>query len=69
MAFYAKPEPRIPIKTLRLAADLPAAERTLLEVFRSDTPACRDPVEPRRNRREKWCQFPAGRMLAMCPCP
>lgn len=56
------------IESLRIAADLPAAERTALEVLRTDTPTFSQYVESLRNRREPWFKVPAGR-IAVCSIP
>jgi peptidylprolyl isomerase len=60
MGFYERAEQRVPIKAVRVAADLPASERRALEVMRTDTATFRDLIESRRNRREAWFQTPAG---------
>ena len=60
MGFYEKPEQRIPLKSIRLATDVPESERTNLEVLRTDTPLFARYVEARRNRREDWFTTPAG---------
>ncbi len=60
MGFYEQPGQRVPLKSLRLAAEVPAAERTALEVLRTDTPLFAKYVESRRNRREGWFVTPAG---------
>ncbi|MEO8016747.1 MAG: peptidylprolyl isomerase [Pseudomonadota bacterium] len=60
MGFYDKPEQRTPIKSIRLASEVPAAERTDLEVLRTDTPLFLRFVEARRNRREGWFLVPAN---------
>ena len=60
LGFYEKPEQRAPIKSIRVAADLPEAERTSLEVLRTDTPLFTKYVESRRNRRDTWYIVPAG---------
>jgi peptidylprolyl isomerase len=60
MGFYEKPEQRVPIKAVRLAADVPAAERSNLEIMRTDTPRFQELIESRRNRREDWFVLPAG---------
>ena len=60
MDFYDKPEQRVPIKSIRVAADVPPAERTELEIMRTDTNAFRQLIEARRNRAEKWFVFKAG---------
>jgi peptidylprolyl isomerase len=68
LGFYDKPEQRVPIKSIRLAADLPPAQRTPLEVLRTDTPLFQDLVESRRNRREDWFHFAAGH-IELCNVP
>jgi len=54
LGFYEKPEQRTPIKSIRIAAEVPESERTPLEVLRTDTPLWTQFVESRRNRREEW---------------
>jgi len=68
MGFYDKPEQRIPLKGMRVAADVPAAERTRLEILRTDTPAFQTLIESRRNRREEWFHVPAGH-IDVCNVP
>ena len=68
LGLYEKPEQRVPIKSVRLAADLPTAERTNLEVLRTDTQTFADLVESRRNRRDDWYKVPAGR-IDLCNVP
>lgn len=60
LGFYEKPEQRITIKSVRLAADVPAAERTNLEVIRTDTPLFSSLVEALRNRGGTWYKVPAA---------
>ncbi len=48
------------IRSARLASDVPAAERTNLEILRTDTPLFTRYVEARRNRHEDWFVKPAG---------
>ncbi len=70
LGFYEKPEQRVPIKSLRVAADVPESERTALEILRTDTPAFRAVIEARRNRREEWFQQPAGKIeIGNVPVP
>ncbi|MFO1402538.1 MAG: peptidylprolyl isomerase [Steroidobacteraceae bacterium] len=68
MGFYERPEQRLPIRALRVAADLPAAGRTGLEALRTDTPLFARFVESRRNRRDAWYQAPAGH-IDLCNIP
>jgi len=39
LGLYEKAEQRVPIKSIRMAADVPVSERSQLELFRTDTPA------------------------------
>jgi peptidylprolyl isomerase len=68
MGFYAKNEKPLPIKSIRVAADVPAAERTSLEVIRTDTPTFAKLVESRRNRHEEFFQVPTGK-IDLCNVP
>ncbi len=60
LGFYEKPEQRVPIASIRIAADVPAAERTELEVLRTDSKTFDAVTEARRNRRDDWTVNPAG---------
>jgi cyclophilin family peptidyl-prolyl cis-trans isomerase len=68
LGFYEKPEQRVPIKSMRVAADVPASQRAELEVLRTDTPTFTAYVEARRNRREEWFKVPAGH-VDVCNVP
>lgn len=68
MGFYEKAEERFPISSIKVAADVPEASRTNLELFRTDTPAFTALVESRRNRREAWFKHPAGH-IELCNVP
>lgn len=68
MGFYDKPEMRTAIRQIRLATDVPAAERMSLEVMRTDTQTFADVIESRRNRRDDWYKVPAGR-IDLCNVP
>lgn len=70
MGFYEKPERRVPIKSIRVAADVPEAERTPLEVLRTDTETFRQLIDSRRTRREEWFQYPVGKIeIGNVPTP
>ncbi len=70
MGFYDRPEQRVPIRTIRVAADLSPAERTGLEILRTDTRTFRFLIESRRNRREDWFVSPSGRIeIGNVPIP
>lgn len=54
MGFYDKPEQRSVIRSVKLLADLPAAQRPALQVMRTDTPLWDKLLDARRYRREAW---------------
>ena len=68
LGFYEKAEQRTPITSVRLAADVPASQRTELEILRTDTPTFNALVESRRNRRDDWYLAPAGH-IDLCNVP
>jgi peptidylprolyl isomerase len=68
LGFYEQPAQRVPIKAIRLAADVPEAQRTNLEVFRTDTAAFRQLIEARRNRRDGW-YVRAQNFIDLCNVP
>jgi peptidylprolyl isomerase len=68
LGFYDRPGQRVPIKAVRIAADIPPAERANLEVLRTDTQLFQDLIESRRNRREEWYHFQAGH-IELCNVP
>jgi peptidylprolyl isomerase len=68
MGFYETPAERVPLRALRVAADVPGPERSALEVLRTDTATFERLVESRRNRREPWFKEPAGH-INVCNVP
>ncbi|MHB8475418.1 MAG: peptidylprolyl isomerase [Steroidobacteraceae bacterium] len=68
MGFYAKTEAPTPIKSIRVEADVPRAERARLEVLRTDTATFAALIESRRNRPEEFFKVPAGR-IDLCNVP
>lgn len=68
LGFYEKPEQDVPVKSIRVAADVPAAERTNLEILRTDTPTFTALVASRRNRHDDWYKVPAG-YIDVCSVP
>ncbi len=68
LGFYEKPEQRVPIRSIRLAADLKPAERLKLQALRTDTPLFEAIVEARRNRRDDFYKRPAGH-IDLCNVP
>ena len=68
LGFYEKSEQHVPLKAVRIAADLPVADRTALEVMRMDRPIFQQLIEARRNRPEEWYHFQAGH-IELCNVP
>ena len=68
LGFHEKAEQRVPIRSVRLARDVPKGERSDLEVLRTDTATFTALVESRRNRRDDWYLVPAGR-IDLCNVP
>lgn len=60
MGFYEKPEQRAPINAIRLASEVPEAERTPLQLLRTDSKAFIDATDARRNRVDDFYTVPAG---------
>jgi peptidylprolyl isomerase len=68
LGFYEKPAQYVPIRSVRLAAEVPVGERTPLEALRTDTATFAALVESRRNRRDEWYKVPAGK-IDLCNVP
>jgi peptidylprolyl isomerase len=68
LGFYTAAEHPLPIKSVRLAADVPLAERPNLEVLRTDTPTFNALIESRRNRPEDFFKVQAHR-IELCNVP
>jgi peptidylprolyl isomerase len=68
MGFYTKTEAPTPIKSIRIAADVPESERSHLEVVRTDSATFTALIESRRNRPEDFFKVPAGH-IDLCNVP
>ncbi|MGO1068633.1 peptidylprolyl isomerase [Lysobacter sp. CA199] len=68
LGFYETAAERTPIRAIRLAADVPQAERAKIEVLRTDTPLFADLIESRRNRQDDFYKRPAGH-INICNVP
>lgn len=68
MGFYEKAEEHTPITQIRVAADVPVAQRANLEVLKTDTQTFFDLIESRCNRQDEWYKVPAGR-IDVCNVP
>lgn len=62
MGFYARPEERTPIMDIRVAADLPPAQRPNIEVLRTDSLTFHRLLEATRNRHDAFYVTPAGKV-------
>jgi peptidylprolyl isomerase len=68
LGFYDKQQPRVAILAVKVAADVPEAQRSPLEELRTDSQTFTDYVEARRNRHEEWFKVPAGH-VDVCNVP
>ncbi len=68
LGFYAAAQRPIPITRIRLAADLPEAERPRRERLDTHSRSFRLLIEARRHRQEDWFVNPVGRLEA-CNVP
>ncbi|MDR7051900.1 peptidylprolyl isomerase [Duganella sp. 3397] len=68
MGFYGADEARMPITRVRVASDVPAAERVQLEVMRSEAPIYQDVIEAQRNRGGPWNKY-AANYVELCNAP
>jgi peptidylprolyl isomerase len=68
MGFYEKPEQRLSILKARVAADVPAAERSRLQVLKTTSKSFAQLLEVRRNRQDEWMRRPAG-FVDVCNMP
>jgi peptidylprolyl isomerase len=68
LGFYETEAERTAIRSVRLAADAPASERTNLEALHTDSATFRDVIASRRHRREGFFVEPTGR-INVCNVP
>jgi peptidylprolyl isomerase len=68
MGFYDKPALNVPIASVRMAADLPEAERSKFEVMRTESASYKAAVEAQRNRGGPWTKVAAG-SIDICNAP
>lgn len=68
LGFYEKPEQMTAIKAIRMASDVPEAERSKLEILRTDTATFKAVVEAQRNRGGDWYKVAAGH-IELCNVP
>lgn len=68
LGFYEKPEQRTPIVAMKVAADVPEAERSKLEIIRTESATFKAIVAAQRNRGGEWYKVPAG-YIDLCNVP
>ncbi len=68
LGFYEKEEQRVPIRSIRMASDVPTKQRPQLQVMRTDTASWTALIESRRNRRDEWYLRAAGH-VELCNVP
>ncbi len=68
LGFYETAQERTGLLSVRLATDVPEAERTPLQVMRTDSASFAQFVAARRNRREAWFKVPAN-FIDVCNVP
>lgn len=66
--FYATPQEHVRYADIKVAADLPADQRTPLQVLRSDSETFAAVVNNRRWRRDGFYKHPVGR-IGLCNAP
>jgi peptidylprolyl isomerase len=62
LGFYTQAAQRVPILSVKLAADLPPAQREKLTVLRTDSETFAALIEAKRNRRDAFYTLPAGKI-------
>ncbi len=68
LGFYQGNERGATLKRVRLAADLPEAQRPSIEVMRTDTARFAELIQARRSRHESWFHEPTDR-IELCNVP
>jgi peptidylprolyl isomerase len=68
LGFYETERERTTIRSIRLASEVPAAQRTDLEALRTDSGTFRAVIASRRHRREEFFVVPTGR-INVCNVP
>ncbi|HEY4445648.1 MAG TPA: peptidylprolyl isomerase [Steroidobacteraceae bacterium] len=68
MGFYVASEAPVPIISIKIASDVPEAERTAIEVLRTDSATFRSVLAQRRERHEPWFKHNPG-AIDLCNVP
>ncbi|CAM5306865.1 peptidylprolyl isomerase [Rhodanobacter lindaniclasticus] len=62
MGFYDKPSQRTPIQSVRLASELPPAQRPAVQVLRTDSATFAALLDAQRHRRDAFYQVSSGKV-------
>ncbi len=62
MGFYEKAEQRVGIKSMRLGSQVAKKDRVELEALKTESLAFKELLATRRNRKEEWFNYSAGRL-------
>jgi cyclophilin family peptidyl-prolyl cis-trans isomerase len=68
MGFYDKPAMNVPITAIKVAADVPADQRSRFEVMRTDSATFQSVLEAQRNRGGPWTKV-AMHHVDLCAAP
>ena len=68
IGFYQRPDERVPILNIQVAADVPPDRRTAFRVLKTGSPTFAAVVQNRRFRRDAWYKVAAGR-IDVCNLP
>ena len=68
LGFYQTAAERIPIRSIKLASELPADQQVRLEALRTDSATFAALLRNRRFRQDDWYKVPAGR-IDVCNVP
>ncbi|MEA3173972.1 MAG: hypothetical protein QOF42_1383 [Gammaproteobacteria bacterium] len=68
MGFYTASESPVPITSMKLASDVPDAQRTPIEVLRTDSATFRAVLAQRRDHHEAWYKYSPG-VIDLCNIP
>jgi peptidylprolyl isomerase len=68
LGFYGDSQTKPKIVSVRLASELPVEQREAIQVLRTDHPIYTEILESRRNRRDSWTLYKAGK-LELCNAP
>ena len=70
LGFYTQPKNRTPILDIRVAADLPPAQRPNIEILRTGSPSFRRLLDASRNRHDAFYATPPGKVdICAVPAP